>query len=88
MKSGIVMMLSAFLRAKAENLHLAGDVILALVSDEEGEGDAGAKYLVENQSGLFQGVRYAIDEFGGFSYEVGRQRFYPIMVAEKQICHL
>ena len=36
MKSGIVMMLSAFLRAKAEDLHLAGDVILALVSDEEG----------------------------------------------------
>ena len=55
MKSGIVMMLSAFLRAKAEDLHLAGDVILALVSDEEGGGDAGAKYLVENQSGLFQG---------------------------------
>ena len=88
MKSGIVMMLSAFLRAKAEDLHLAGDVILALVSDEEGGGDAGAKYLVENQSGLFQGVRYAIGEFGGFSYEVGRQRFYPVMVAEKQICHL
>jgi acetylornithine deacetylase/succinyl-diaminopimelate desuccinylase-like protein len=88
MKSGIVMMLSAFLRAKAEDLHLPGDVILALVSDEEGGGDAGARYLVENQSTLFQGVRYAIGEFGGFSYEVGRQRFYPIMVAEKQICHL
>ena len=88
MKSGIVMMLSAFLRAKVEDLHLPGDVILALVSDEEGGGDAGAKYLVENQSGLFQGVRYAIGEFGGFSYVVGRQRFYPIMVAEKQICHL
>ena len=88
MKSGIVMMLSAFLKAKSGDLHLPGDVILALVSDEEGGGDAGAKYLVENQSALFEGVRYAIGEFGGFSYEVGRQRFYPIMVAEKQICHL
>ncbi len=60
MKSGIVMMLSAFLKAKTEGVHLRGDVILALVSDEEGGGDAGAKYLVENQSELFQGVRYAI----------------------------
>ncbi len=88
MKSGIVMMLSAFLKAKTEGVHLPGDVILALVSDEEGGGDAGAKYLVENQSELFQGVRYATGEFGGFSYEIGRQKFYPIMVAEKQICHL
>ena len=88
MKSGIVMMLSAFLKAKTEGVHLPGDVILALVSDEEGGGDAGAKYLVENQAELFQGVRYAIGEFGGFSYEIGRQRFYPIMVAEKQICHI
>ena len=88
MKSGIVMMLSAFLKAKTEGVHMPGDVILALVSDEEGGGDAGAKYLVENQAELFQGVRYAIGEFGGFSYEIGRQRFYPIMVAEKQICHL
>jgi acetylornithine deacetylase/succinyl-diaminopimelate desuccinylase-like protein len=88
MKSGIVMMLSAFLKAKAEGVHLPGDVILALVSDEEGGGDAGAKYLVDNQAELFEGVRYAIGEFGGFSYEIGRQRFYPIMVAEKQICHL
>ena len=88
MKSGIVMMLSAFLKAKTEGVHLPGDVILALVSDEESGGDAGAKYLVENQAELFQGVRYAIGEFGGFSYEIGRQRFYPIMVAEKQICHL
>ena len=68
MKSGIVMMLSAFLKAKTEGVHLPGDVILALVSDEEGGGDAGAKYLVENQAELFQGVRYAIVEFGGFSY--------------------
>ena len=83
MKSGIVMMLSAFLIAKTEGVHLPGDVILALVSDEEGGGDARAKYLVENQAELFQGVRHAIGEFGGFSYEIGRQRFYPIMVAEK-----
>ena len=87
MKSGIVMMLSASLKARTEGMHLPGDVILALVSDEEGACDAGAKYLVENQAELFQVVRYAIGEFGVFSYEIGGQRFYPIMVAEKQICH-
>lgn len=88
MKSGIVMMISPFVRARAEGLHLSGDVILALVNDEEGGEEAGARYLVENQNDLFQEVRYAIAEFGGFSYEVGRQRSYPIMVAEKQTCHL
>jgi len=35
---------------------------------------------------LFKDVRYAIGEFGGFSLTVGKKRFYPIMVAEKQVC--
>jgi len=88
MKGGIVMMLSAFLRARSEGLSLPGDVVLVLVSDEEAGGDHGAKYLVENHGDLLRGTRYAIGEFGGFSYSIGRHRFYPIMVAEKQICQL
>ena len=86
MKGGIAMMLSAFLRAKAENLALPGDVILAAVSDEETSGDFGARFLVENHPELFEGVRYAIGECGGFSMYAGNRRFYPIMVAEKQRC--
>jgi acetylornithine deacetylase/succinyl-diaminopimelate desuccinylase-like protein len=43
---------------------------------------------VESQGHLFQGVRYAIGEFGGFSFPLGNRRFYPIMVTEKQICVL
>ena len=36
---------------------------------------------------LFAGVRYAIGEFGGFTMRDRRAaRFYPIMVAEKQVC--
>jgi acetylornithine deacetylase/succinyl-diaminopimelate desuccinylase-like protein len=31
-------------------------------------------------------VRFAIGEFGGFSMELAGRRFYPIMVAEKQLC--
>ena len=86
MKGGVAMMLAAFLRAKTEDLKLPGDVILAIVSDEEAGGDLGSKYLVENHADLFDGIRYAIGEFGGFTFYVGNRRFYPIMIAEKQIC--
>jgi acetylornithine deacetylase/succinyl-diaminopimelate desuccinylase-like protein len=60
--------------------------VLALVSDEEAGGDFGAKFLVEQHPDQFQGIRYAIGEFGGFSITLGGKRFYPIQVAEKQIC--
>ena len=86
MKSGVAMQLSACLRAKAEGLSLPGDVILTLVSDEEAAGDYGAKFLVEKHPDLFSGVRYALGEFGGFSLTFAGQCFYPIMVAEKQVC--
>jgi acetylornithine deacetylase/succinyl-diaminopimelate desuccinylase-like protein len=31
-------------------------------------------------------VRFAIGEFGGFTMQLAGRRFYPIMVAEKQVC--
>ncbi len=85
-KGGVAMILAAFLRAKAEGLRPPGDVVLAVLSDEEGFGEYGARYLVENYATVFEGIRYAIGEFGGFTFYIGRQRFYPIMVAEKQVC--
>jgi len=88
MKGGVAMMLAALLRAKAENLHLPGDVILTVVSDEEASGNYGAKYLVENHADLFKNVRYALGEFGGFTTYAGGRKFYPIMVAEKRGCHV
>jgi len=86
MKGGVAMMLAALLRAKAEGLTLPGDVVLSIVSDEEAGGDYGARYLVESHAALFEGIRYALGEFGGFTFQIGRRKFYPIMVAEKQIC--
>ena len=86
MKGGVAMMLAAFLRAKAEGLTPAGDVVLAILCDEEGAGDYGARYLVESHPQCFQGIRYAIGEFGGFSLHMGGKVFYPIQVAEKQRC--
>lgn len=86
MKGGVAMLLAAFLKAKAENTSLPGDVYFAAVADEEAGDDFGVRYLVDEHPGLFQGIRYALGEFGGFNLSVGGKRFYPIMVAEKQTC--
>lgn len=85
-KGGVTMLVSAFLRAKAEGYIPQGDVILTIVSDEEAGGNYGAKYLVENHANQFDGVRYAIGEFGGFSFYIGKKKSYPIMIAEKRPC--
>jgi acetylornithine deacetylase/succinyl-diaminopimelate desuccinylase-like protein len=51
MKGGVAMMLAAMLRARAEGEALAGEVVLACVSDEENFGEYGAGFLVaEKQS--------------------------------------
>jgi acetylornithine deacetylase/succinyl-diaminopimelate desuccinylase-like protein len=86
MKGGVAMMLAAILHAKAEGLQPAGDIILAVMADEEAASDYGARFLVEEHPELFAGVRYAIGEGGGASQTIFDQRFYPIMVAEKQVC--
>ena len=88
MKGGVAMMLAAVLRAKTEQTQLPGDVILAIVPDEETFGAYGAGFLVESHPEVFSGIRYALGEFGGFSLSIGRRLFYPIQVAEKQVCWL
>ncbi|MBN2099562.1 MAG: M20/M25/M40 family metallo-hydrolase [Dehalococcoidia bacterium] len=86
MKGGVAMMVAALLQAKAEGFVPAGDVVLAILCDEETGSDFGAKYLVESHSEHFQGIRYAISEVGGFSVYLGGRKLYPIMVTEKQLC--
>ena len=86
MKSGIAMMLSAFIRAKTENLISAGDIVLVILCDEEAGSEYGAKYLIENHPDQFSEIKYALGEFGSFTKHVGPKRFYPIQIAEKQIC--
>jgi acetylornithine deacetylase/succinyl-diaminopimelate desuccinylase-like protein len=87
-KGGVAMLLAAFIKAKAEGLTPPGDVILAILCDEEQGGEYGAKYLVEHHADLFKDIRYAIGEFGGFTFYIGNQKLYPIMVAEKQPCKI
>jgi acetylornithine deacetylase/succinyl-diaminopimelate desuccinylase-like protein len=88
MKGGVAMLVSAFARAKADGVELPGDVVLAVLADEENGGDLGARFLVDSHADLFDGVRYAISEFGGFSTTIAGRRFYLVQVAEKQICWL
>lgn len=88
MKGALAMMICAMLRAQAENVIPQGDVLLAVLTDEEAEGKLGARYLVEQHKELFKDVRYAIGELGGFTMHLAGKRFYPIMVAEKQKCCL
>ncbi len=86
MKGGVAMMLAALLRAKTDGLTPAGDIVLAIVSDEEEGGDYGASYLVEHHAEHFEGIRYGLGEFGGFPLYIGGRKFYAIQVAEKQFC--
>ena len=86
MKGGVAMMLAALLRARAEGLEPAGDVIFCALADEENMSPYGAEFLVREHAELFAGVRHSIGEFGGFTMHVAGKRFYPIQVAEKQVC--
>jgi acetylornithine deacetylase/succinyl-diaminopimelate desuccinylase-like protein len=88
MKNGVAMMLAALLRAKDEGLTPEGDIVFAALSDEEAAGDFGARFLVENHPEHFEGVRYAVGEFGGHSMTFGDKRLYSIQVAEKQMSWL
>jgi acetylornithine deacetylase/succinyl-diaminopimelate desuccinylase-like protein len=86
MKGGVAMLVAVVLRTAAERLEPAGDLVLALASDEETGSELGAKFLVEEHADLFDGVRYGLGEIGGFTEWVGKRRLYPIQVAEKQRC--
>ncbi|MFI5496360.1 M20/M25/M40 family metallo-hydrolase [Actinoplanes sp. NPDC051859] len=88
MKGGLAMMVAALLRLHTAGERPAGDVILAVVPDEEDGSRAGAGYLVREHPELFDGVRYAIGEEGGAGVELGGVRLHPIVVGEKRACWL
>ena len=88
MKGGVAMLVNTFLRAARGELQPRGDVILAVLSDEEAGGGFGARFVCEEHAELFDGVRHALGEFGGARVWLGGRGFYPIQVAEKQLCSL
>lgn len=88
MKAGVAMLVHALLEANAHKLRPAGDIILAIVVDEESGGEAGMQYLLQENPGIFEGVKHAIGEFGGFPLYVIDQKFYCIGISQKQYARL
>jgi acetylornithine deacetylase/succinyl-diaminopimelate desuccinylase-like protein len=88
MKTGVAMIITSFLRAKAEGAVPPGGLVLGVLSDEEAGGDFGAKFLAREHPEALAGIRHAIGEVGGVSVHIAGRRFYPIQVAEKRMCHI
>ncbi|GAB3887313.1 hypothetical protein GCM10029964_053090 [Kibdelosporangium lantanae] len=89
MKGGLAMMMAAMYRLRRDGTPPAGDVVLAVVSDEEAGSANGAAYLLREHPELFAGARYAIGEDGGAGMDLGGMlRLHPIVVAEKRACWL
>lgn len=86
MKGGLAMMLEALLRLRDNHVRPPQDIVFAAFSDQEEGSEFGATHVLETAPELFDGVRYAIGEMGGFSITVSGRRFYPIAVSEKQWC--
>ena len=86
MKGGVAMCIAAFVAAHASGSPTP--LVLVILSDEENGGDVGARFLAEEQPEVFGGAKHALGEFGGATQWIGGTPFYPIQVAEKQVCWL
>jgi acetylornithine deacetylase/succinyl-diaminopimelate desuccinylase-like protein len=86
MKGGVAMCVRAFLDAVERDVDTP--LVLLVLSDEENGGDMGAMFIADEQPQVLGGAKHALGEFGGASQVIGGRRFYPIQVAEKQICWL
>jgi acetylornithine deacetylase/succinyl-diaminopimelate desuccinylase-like protein len=86
MKSGVAMCVAAFVAAHEANV--STPLRLVVLSDEEAGGDVGARFLAEEHPDAFGGARHALGEFGGATQWIAGKPFYPIQVAEKQMCWL
>jgi len=87
MKGGLAMMITALLDLASLGPP-AGDLILAVFSDEETGSSMGADFVTREHPELFAGVRYAIGEGGGFSLTLQGKRIYFVHVDEKVRCGL
>jgi acetylornithine deacetylase/succinyl-diaminopimelate desuccinylase-like protein len=87
MKGGVAMLVNAALRANARG-GAPGDLVLAVLADEEAGGICGARWIVDTHPELFEGVRHGIGEGGGEAQYLEGRRFYPIMVSEKRGCQM
>jgi acetylornithine deacetylase/succinyl-diaminopimelate desuccinylase-like protein len=82
MKQMVVMELLTFLLVKRANMPLKRDVIFMANADEEVGGRMGAWWMAKNHPDLIR-AEYAINEGGGFGFDVLGHRFYTCQTGEK-----
>src|SRR5215469_10723008 len=83
MKDMDAMILAVLRQRLAEGRKPGRDIVVTFLADEEAGGTWGARWLVDNHPGEFEGVTEAIGEVGGFSVTIGGRRLYLIQTAEK-----
>jgi len=88
MKDMDAMMLAVVRQRLREDRRPARDIVLTFTADEEAGGTWGARFLVDKQPELFEGVTEAVGEVGGFSLTLGDQRLYLLQTAEKGMAWL
>lgn len=74
--------LTAFITAKRQGWDLQHDLVLNAFADEEAGCEFGARWMVDKHPDRLAS-KYAFNEIGAFTIHAGKERIYPIQVAEK-----
>lgn len=70
-----------------QGIPLKRDVVLVACADEEEHGDYGLGWLVEHHADLIE-AEYAINEGGGYGFDLRGQTYFTCQTAEKGVCWL
>jgi acetylornithine deacetylase/succinyl-diaminopimelate desuccinylase-like protein len=84
-KNLTALQMAVLILLKRGKKRLQRDVILAATADEETGGVLGMEWLVNEHPDLVA-CEYAINEGGGFGFDVGGRRFYVCQTGEKGVC--
>lgn len=82
MKNHVAACAAVMAGLRRAGLTLKRDVLFAAVADEEAGCELGSKFLVERHPDKVR-ADWALGEAGGFTFRVGKERLYPIQVAQK-----
>lgn len=82
MKHMVTMELMTMLLLKRSGVPLKRDVIFMAAADEEVGGHQGAGWVAQHRPELIQ-AEYALNEGGGYPFEINGRRYYTVQTAEK-----
>ena len=84
MKNAVAVMIAVVRELARSGRRPVRDLVLAFTADEEDTASYGARWLVDQHPGLFEGCTEAIGESGGFAFHAGPGvRLYPIAAGER-----